>query len=649
MTNILAPRLAVAGLTLALAFSAYAAVPVAEQILPDDTLAMISAPDCTKLRAASAESPMGQLWSDAALKPFREKFMAKLNDQFIEPLERELGVKLDEYAELAQGQFTLAVTANGWSGEKDTEPAAVLLIDSGTKRAELEKALATFRKKWTDSDRTLRTEEIRGVEFLAFKFSSNDVPATVKRLLPGASNVEEAGDEEGDSAKKSKEKKSEILLGRSGSVLVAGDNARALERVLSRLTGGSSPVLADVPQFQSCQPVFFREAQLFGWANAQRLTAALTKVSARETEQSEEAPDPFAKMQPQKVLEAAGLSGLRDLAFAVQSTSEGAFVQFHVGVPESERKGVLKILAGEPKETTPPPFVPADVTKFSRWRMDGQKAWTTLTSALNQISPMFMSVTDYFLNTANEAGKLKDENFDLRRQMIGNFSDDIITFEKKASSGSNAAPSLVMIGSKAPEEMAAAMKVLFGALSRTGSADEREFLGRKIYTVAAMATPQMDPTAMKQRKMHLSYTGAYVLIANDEAVLEEYLRSSEPSGKPLSEVAGVLAAAQKVSGPGTSFFSYENQQETERVRYEEMRKLLADETKAEEESGMTPIPESFGVAMPKGSIKEWFDYSLLPPFDAVAKYYSFVVMGGSADAEGLTLKIYSPVPPGLRK
>jgi hypothetical protein len=154
---------------------------------------------------------------------------------------------------------------------------------------------------------------------------------------------------------------------------------------------------------------------------------------------------------------------------------------------------------------------------------------------------------------------------------------------------------------------------------------------------------------MKQRKMHLSYTGAYVLIANDEAVLEEYLRSSEPSGKPLSEVAGVLAAAQKVSGPGTSFFSYENQQETERVRYEEMRKLLADETKAEEESGMTPIPESFGVAMPKGSIKEWFDYSLLPPFDAVAKYYSFVVMGGSADAEGLTLKIYSPVPPGLRK
>jgi len=647
MTKLVTSRLAIAGLTLALTFGANAATPVAEQILPDDTLAMISVPDCVNLREVSAQSPMGQLWNDAMMKPFRDKFMGKLNEQFIQPLERELGVKLDDYAELAQGQFTFAITANGWSGEKGTEPAVVLLLDSGTKRAELEKAISTFRKKWTDSGRTLRTEQVRGLEFLAFTLSSNDVPSTVKRLLPGASDVKELGDEEESDATK---KKSEIFLGRSESVLVVGDNVKALERVVSRLTGGSSPVLAEVPQFQSCQPVFFREAQCFGWANAQRLITALTKVSEREEAQSEEAPDPFAKMQPEKVLSAAGLSGLRNLAFAVQSSPEGAFVQFHVGVPESERKGVLKILAGEPKETTPPPFVPADATKFSRWRMDGQKAWTTLTAALNEISPMFMSVTDYVLNNANELGRQKDENFDLRRQMIGNFGDDIITFEKPARSESNAAPSLVMIGSKAPEDMAAALKVLLGALSRTGGADEREFLGRKIYTIASVGAPQLDAGNAQPRKMYLSHSGGYVLVANDEAVLEEYLRSSEPTGKPLSEAPGVLAAIQKVNGPGTSFLAYENQQETERARYEQMRKLLG-EGKAgdEEQGGMTPIPESLGVAMPQGSIKEWFDYSLLPPFDAVAKYYSFVVMGGGANADGLTLKIYSPVPAGLRK
>ena len=174
----------------------------------------------------------------------------------------------------------------------------VLLLDSGTKRAELDKAITTFRKKWTDSGRTLRTETVRGLDFLAFTLSSNDVPSTVKRLLPGASDVKELGDDPEDSAEKPADKKSEIFLGRAESVLLVGDNLRALERVVSRLTGGASPVLADVPQFQSCQPAFFREAHLFGWANAQRLITAFTKVSAREEAQSEEAPDPFAKMQP---------------------------------------------------------------------------------------------------------------------------------------------------------------------------------------------------------------------------------------------------------------------------------------------------------------------------------------------------------------
>jgi hypothetical protein len=196
--------------------------------------------------------------------------------------------------------------------------------------------------------------------------------------------------------------------------------------------------------------------------------------------------------------------------------------------------------------------------------------------------------------------------------------------------------------------MAAAFKVLFSAMSSGSPAKEREFLGRKIFSVNSLR-PQMDPTNLKRAKMHLSHTGSYVLIANDEAILEEYLRSAEPTGKPLSEVPGLLAAAQKVSGPGTSLLVYENQRESQRAKYEEMKQLLAEADSEEEESGMTPIPESFGVALPQKSIKEWFDYSLLPPFDDVAKYYGFVVFGGNAGADGLTLKVFAPVPAELKQ
>jgi hypothetical protein len=43
----------------------------------------------------------------------------------------------------------------------------------------------------------------------------------------------------------------------------------------------------------------------------------------------------------------------------------------------------------------------------------------------------------------------------------------------------------------------------------------------------------------------------------------------------------------------------------------------------------------------------WADFSLLPDFDPVAKYFDLSVFAGNANADGLTLKVFTPRPPGL--
>lgn len=53
------------------------------------------------------------------MKPFHDSFIAKWRESFVAPLERDLGVKLADFANLPQGQFTFAVTQNGWSGGDD--------------------------------------------------------------------------------------------------------------------------------------------------------------------------------------------------------------------------------------------------------------------------------------------------------------------------------------------------------------------------------------------------------------------------------------------------------------------------------------------------------------------------------------------------
>ena len=103
-----------------LAGRASAVIPPAEKILPPDTLLVMTTPDWGRLRDVSTKSPQAQFWNDPAMKPFRDKFMAKWSEEFIKPLERDLGVSFDDYSALLQGQVTLAVTQEDWQGkEKD--------------------------------------------------------------------------------------------------------------------------------------------------------------------------------------------------------------------------------------------------------------------------------------------------------------------------------------------------------------------------------------------------------------------------------------------------------------------------------------------------------------------------------------------------
>src|SRR5580704_19153857 len=90
---------------LTFAASLRAAIPPAENLLPPDTLFVVTAPDCAAFRTTLHQSPQWQLWNDPAMKPFHDKFMAKWNEQFVAPLERDLGVNPADFADLPQGQL----------------------------------------------------------------------------------------------------------------------------------------------------------------------------------------------------------------------------------------------------------------------------------------------------------------------------------------------------------------------------------------------------------------------------------------------------------------------------------------------------------------------------------------------------------------
>ncbi|HEY5042553.1 MAG TPA: hypothetical protein VIK53_11175, partial [Verrucomicrobiae bacterium] len=212
-----------------------AAIPPVENLLPSDTLAFFTVPDCNAFRAASKVSPQMMFWNDPAMKPFHDNLVGKFTDKFIAPLEQDLGMKIADFADLPQGQFTLAVTVNGSNGHDDIPPGLLLLLDTKTRSDSLKTNLAALVKKWTDNGRTIRTQNIHGLAFTVVTLSSNDLDGIFGAPTP----VSEIGVEP------KPRPPVDIYFTQFQSLLIVGNSPKVVEPVAAHLAGGGVPAIAD--------------------------------------------------------------------------------------------------------------------------------------------------------------------------------------------------------------------------------------------------------------------------------------------------------------------------------------------------------------------------------------------------------------------
>ncbi len=634
--------------------------------MPDDTLILLTTPDFAKLRQMSLSSPKGMLWNDPAMKPFRDKFVSSWQEGVIKPLERELNTSLGSYASLPQGQVTLALTKASWQGTADQPPGLLLLLDARDKSGLLKTNLAELRKQWMATGRSLKTVRIRNVEFAIFPVTTNQVPKTLSKFLwrppvfapvsgspdlqQGPVNPSAKSDPLLDMLSLVLTTSKELVVGQVDSLLVVGNSVPTVEKVVTRLTGGATPTLGETAAYQTSHQALFRDAPFYGWVNVKAFADILGHQPTDS--QSSEVPDPFDSPTAEKVIRSTGLAGCKALAFSLSSSTEGSLLDLFLSVPEAARQGIFQILAGPAKEASPPPFIPADAGQFFRWRLDGPQTCATLGKVLTALSPQALGAIKLILDTADARAKQTDPGFDLKQSLLANLGDDLITYERAPRGGTAAAlpspPSLFLLGSPNPDRLAVALKRLFVIFPQGDTQAEREFLGRKIFSVPLPPLSMLMPGPSQggaPSTLSWAGSGGYVAMSTDTALLEEYLRSSESQAKPLREKAGLLEAAQKVGGMGTGFFGYENEASAMRAAFAAAKNDPGASTNG---IGPTLFPALPGISGPEKNLSAWMDFSLLPPFDQVAQYFYFTVYAASVNVDGLSLRVFAPTPPALR-
>ena len=602
-----------------------AAIPPAENLLPADTLAFLAAPDCAAVRVAAKQSPGWMFWGDPAMKPFHDKFVAKWNEQYVAPLERDLGVKVADFMDLPQGQFTLAFTVNGSNGHDNVPPGLLLLLDAKGKSDSLKTNLAALVKKWTAAGRALRTEEIHGLTFTVVPLSSNDFAGIFKKRAPADPGAE---------AKP--ETRSEIYFTQFESLLVAGNSPKVVEPVAAHLTGGSAPAIADNAVFAADKLAQFRDnPEYYGWFNGKGFFDFISQVPADSG--GADSPAAMAGLSAAKIFGTLGLTGMKSGSFALRENHDGSTLTLHMTAPETDRAGLLKILAIAPKDAGVPPFVPADAVKFTRLRLDGKQTWSELQKMIAGLSPNGQASLDAVINIANSLGQAKNPAFDIRTDLFGNLNDDVMTWQKPVAGNSFAElvspPVIFLIAVANPDATIAAIKTIAAMSSPQGAAVEpREFLGHKIHAIALKPVQNPATGASQPHSLYATASGGYLVLSTDQPIVEEYLRSADGSTKPLRDNAGLADALQHLGGAGGGLFGYENQRETMRVSFKALKNTLsADPT-------LKMFPPAF---------RAWLDFSLLPDYDAVSKYFYLSAFAGSANADGLTFKVFTPRPPSL--
>jgi hypothetical protein len=612
-----------AALFLFIVASARAAQPPAEQLLPAETILMFTVKDAEQATNDFWKSSFGRLWNDESMRATREKFNARWTNEVTGPFEKNFKLKLSDYLELLRGQITFALTR---PPDEDKGPGFVLIIDTKDKAELLKTRLGELQKKWTEGDRKLKTDKIRDVEFTTYEFTQ----ATLQEFARTASGKGEAAPDS-----QAETNKISLLVGQSQSLLLVGTQAKDLEKILARQTGGGVPSLAEQPVFQGNFNALFRDAGTFGWLDFKPIFDQLIKPSGAVAAATQA--KGVENLRIQKILPALGLGDLKTIAFRLGAGPEGYESTVFLTVPEASREGLLKIIAPPAKDASPPPFVPADAIKFQRLRIDFQQAWASFENVLQKIDPSVAGIVQLMLNAA---GKDKDPNFDLKKSIIESISDDFISYEKASKNGN--APSINLIGARNPEQLLSGVRVLLRMMPEPiGGAPlkEREFLGRKIYTLNL--APPGGPV-VPGSEIQIAATANYVVIARDNAILEEYLRSGEAPPKPLRELPGLSDAAQKIGGMNTGWFSFENQVETMRAALEAVKKNADQDP--DESSGL-----NLSIIGNRSSVvSEWIDYKSLPPFEQIAKYFYYSLLTASSTAEGVSFKMSAPTPPGLK-
>ncbi len=502
-----------------------APVPPAEQWLPGNTVAFVTAPSARKLRGAWNFQTPGRLWADPAMARFRAHTEAEAERSLWDPLSRLTGFPAADLPGLAEGQVTLAWVEESGPAGAGPQLRQVLLLDAGNRSEELAAWLAC-----RDPEVPGSRVSIGGIDFLQIRLAAGAVRAAMRTILP---EIEPTPERSGPAPAFHS-----LFVGRKESLLLASTSSNALAGVLGNLADlsagpGPSKEAPDSPVLRGTilVPPFLRSLSL--------TPLAIGGLASPDTGPS-----------VARIAAAFGLNQLRGVSLAIRSGPEGWYADLRLAVPASARKGIFGMFSLVAADSAPPPFIPSGAQQFVRARFSGRGAWSGLEQAVREVDTAFLGVLQLF---TGYAGKTEDADFDFQTGLIDLLGDDWMNATLPTGNPGSSA-NLVMIGSPKAENLfngfrlVAAPTYLATFFPPSGASPRRADRLVEGQPIASVSLPPMPWGDGATGAVHFTHRGGHVAFSSDAGLIERLLAPASP--KPLVQRPGMRDAILRAGGAG---------------------------------------------------------------------------------------------------
>jgi hypothetical protein len=525
------------------------AMPPAEELLPESTMVMLTAPDFSRARVLWDRTEPGRLWQDPSMEPVATHVWLRLKTEMIVPLEQSLGFSWNAITNLPDGQWTFAIARMS----HPSNTTAMILMMETSKERQAAQLIDGISRHWARSGRGSRILPIRGRNFAVLEVGRRLVPDRVWDALSGHASIIGTNSDAGDLPACT------VFVGLAGKTVIVSDSEELVAGVLTRADGETLPSLAKTGAFATAHLVH-RKAALQGWLNLEAFLDNIRPAgepSALSTTNEVQDPALFARGWMGRMARAAGLDGVRGVALGVREQDDGLLTQLLLVAPETHRTGLLKALNNTTTGTLPPSFVPDDVVSYQRWRVNAGQVWDLLPAALGQLSPHMSNTFCFLLDSADSAAKLKDPPLDLRGALRDFPGNDVILFSRRASGGTNGTPpaTLCLIGTSRPVPLLEAIQSLFVLLPQN-AVGEREFQGRKIFSIGVPPMPFVEHPVASGRILYYAAGTNHVAFSTDARLVEAFLCETNSTGAGLAECSAFRKAVNPVGEPEACVLCY---------------------------------------------------------------------------------------------